>query len=111
MGDTTAIAEILDSVSELQPRDVDIIVEIVESEVLSDVGYFSFTRELNELASGDDKQRILTLLFEIAAADAEISNDELEEIRKISKALHIDHGSFIAAKQAARVDAPAAADG
>jgi uncharacterized tellurite resistance protein B-like protein len=97
------IAEILDEVSALQPRDVDIIVEIVESEVLSDVGYFSFARELNETAGADDKKKVLQLLFEVAAADCEITHEELEEIRKISKALHIDHSTFIAAKQAARV--------
>ncbi len=95
------IAEILDAVSSLQHRDVDIIVDIVESEVLSDIGYFSFARELDQLAGPEERTRVLTLLFDVAAADGEIIHEELEEIRKISKALHIDHQSFIAAKMAA----------
>lgn len=96
-----AIAEILDDVSALQPRDIDIILEIVESEVFSDVGYFSFVRELNDVADAKDKRLILRMLFDVAAADGEISHEEQEEIRKISKALHIDHRTFIEAKQAA----------
>lgn len=96
-----AIAEILDAQSSLQQRDIDIIVDIVESEVLSDVGYFDFARELKEL---DREQRlaILALLFDVAAADGEITHDEEEEIRKISKALNVEHSAFIRAKLASR---------
>lgn len=94
----STIAEILDDHSSLQPRDVDIIVEIVESEVLSDIGYFDFARELNEIASAEERREVLKLLFAVAAADGEISHPETEEIRKISIALNIDHPTFIAAK-------------
>ncbi len=94
------IAELLDSISSLQHSDVDVIVDIVESEVLSDVGYQPFVREYNEMASGEDKRRLLTLLFQVAAADGAISHEEHEEIRKISKALNVEHSEFIAAKQA-----------
>lgn len=93
-----AIAEILDSISALQPRDVDIIVDIVHSEVLSDIGYFEFAREINELSGRDERIRIVRMLFEVAAADGEISHVEHEEIRKIAKALHVEHDKFIAAK-------------
>ena len=93
-----AIAEILDAQSALQARDVDVIVDIVESEVLSDMGYFAFARELNELANKDDKRQLLVLLFAVAAADGEISHEENEEIRKISIALNLEHGDFVAAK-------------
>ena len=62
--------------------------------MLSDVGYQPFVRELDELATGDDKRKLLTLLFEVAAADGEISHEEHEEIRKISKALHLEHSEF-----------------
>lgn len=95
------IAESLDGISTLQSRDVDVLVDIVRSDVLADAGYFSFVRELNELASMEDKRKILAMLFDLAAADAEITHDEHEEIRKISKALHLDHDAFIAAKLAA----------
>lgn len=94
------IAELLDSISALQHSDVDVIVAIVESEVFSDVGYHPFVREYDELATSEDKRQLLTLLFQVAAADGEITHDEHEEIRKISKALHVEHSEFIAAKQA-----------
>lgn len=95
-----AIAEILDAQSSLRKRDVDIIVDIVKSEVLSDVGYFDFTRELNELAGREERLAILGMLFEVAAADGEITYGEKEEIRKISKALNLEHAAFIRAKLA-----------
>lgn len=100
----STIAEILDDHSSLQPRDIDIIVEIVESEVLSDIGYFDFARELNEIASADERREVIELLFAVAAADGEISHPENEEIRKISIALNIDHPTFIAAKHAMTED-------
>ena len=93
------IMEILDDHSTLQPRDVDIIVEIVESEVLANVGYFEFARELNEVSTPDERRQVIALLFAVAAADGEISHAEHEEIRKISMALNIDHATFIAAKR------------
>lgn len=95
----STIAEILDDSSTLQPRDIDVIVEIVESEVLANVGYFEFARELNEISTKDERRRVISLLFAVAAADGEISHDEHEEIRKISIALKIDHPTFIAAKR------------
>jgi uncharacterized tellurite resistance protein B-like protein len=59
-------------------------------------------RELDQLATPETKRKILTFLFEVAAADGEISFEEEEEIHKIAKALAIDQESFIRAKLATR---------
>lgn len=95
------IADLLDQIGGLQRSDVEVIVEIVESAVLSDVGYFPFTRELSAMTGGRERGAILDLLFEVAAADGTISHDEAEEIRKISKALDLAHEDFVAAKERA----------
>ena len=41
-------------------------------------------------------------LFAVAAADGEISHDEAEEIRKVTKAMRISHDIFIKAKVRAK---------
>lgn len=92
------MAEILDRFGGLQRSDVDLVVDIVDSAVLRDVGYFTFTRELCAVTTIDERERFLDLLFEVASADGHIDYRELEEIRKVSKALELSHGSFIAAK-------------
>jgi uncharacterized tellurite resistance protein B-like protein len=95
-----AIAAILDAGSSLPERDIDIIVGLVQSEVLADIGYLDFARELCALTSVDQRHDILALLFRVATADGKVSFEEHEEIRKISIALKIEHAAFIAAKQA-----------
>jgi uncharacterized tellurite resistance protein B-like protein len=95
----STIVEILDDHSTLQPRDIDVIVEIVESEVLANLGYFDFARELTQVSTPAERRQVISLLFAVAAADGEISHAEHEEIRKISMALNIDHPTFIAAKR------------
>lgn len=95
------ITDILDRSSGLPRSDVEVIVDIVESEVLSDVGYYPFTRELNEMLDGRARAGLLDLLFEVAGADGEIRHEEAEEIRKISKALDLGHELYVAAKERA----------
>lgn len=46
----------------------------------------------------EDRLKILELLFAVAAADGQVSHDELEAVRKIAKLLWIAHSDFIAAK-------------
>lgn len=93
------IAELLDRFGALQRSDVEMVVDIIDSAVLRDVGYFAFARELNEITSTSDRERLVDLLFDVAGADGHIDYHEVEEIRKISKALQLSHASFSASKE------------
>ncbi len=55
-------------------------------------------RELATAASNSERRQFLTALFAVAAADGEISMNEHEEIRVISRGLKLTHQDFINAK-------------
>ena len=92
------IAEVLDSSGGLHRRDVVLVTDIVESEILRGVDSFPFVRELADAAGPRDRERVLALLFEVAAADGDISHAESEEIRAIAKALKLDREQVNAAR-------------
>jgi uncharacterized tellurite resistance protein B-like protein len=59
---------------------------------------FLVTRELREIASGDQRSRMLDCLFTVAAADGVVSGAEEDEIRKISIELGFEHHEYIEAR-------------
>jgi uncharacterized tellurite resistance protein B-like protein len=74
------------------------VVEVAVSAV--DVTYDTF-RMMRELATGAslvERRRVVELLFAIAAADGDMSVDEIEEIRVIARGLQLTHKDFIQAK-------------
>ena len=62
--------------------------------------YYRMTREFATMTTAEERQRFLVALFRVAAADGEISFDETEEIRTISKGINVTHQDFINAKLA-----------
>lgn len=59
---------------------------------------FLVTREFGRLASSDDKRALLECLYAVSAADASISVEEDNEIRKIASELGLEHRDFIIAR-------------
>ena len=59
---------------------------------------FLVTRELREIATDDQRSRMLDCLFAVAAADDVVSGAEEDEIRKISIELGFEHAEYIAAR-------------
>jgi len=53
------------------------------------------TTELNRVASFNDRVNLMECLFDVSIADGEMAHEEMEEIRRITKALRIPHKSFI----------------
>lgn len=60
--------------------------------------YYRMTRQFTELTTVEERQRFLAVLFQLAAADGELTFNETEEIRLISQSLNLSHADFIAAK-------------
>jgi uncharacterized tellurite resistance protein B-like protein len=74
------------------------VVEVAISAV--DVTYDTF-RMMRELATGateDERRQVVELLFAVSAADGDMSIEETEEIRVISRGLNLTHKDFIDAK-------------
>jgi uncharacterized tellurite resistance protein B-like protein len=60
------------------------------------------TREFSDIASPDDKLRLLHCLFAVCAADDSISLVEEEEVRQVASELGLEHADFVAARSAFR---------
>ena len=75
-----------------------LLFEVVEEQGRKDFDFHEVTSEINRLTSYNDRLHFMECLFSVAAADGEISHDEAEEIRKITKAMRISHDIFIKAK-------------
>ena len=93
----TRIREVLKTVSLLSAAEADIVARIVHEQTKALVGLENhmYAREINELADPEDKIEVVSSLFAIAAADDEISPEENEELRRITKALLLTHRDFI----------------
>ncbi len=66
--------------------------------ILKGLDYFRLTRGFFECTTIDQRRSFLVCLFKVANASDKVSNDEIEEIRRISGALKLTHKDFIAAK-------------
>jgi len=86
----------------LKGKELALFFEIVEEQGRKDFDFHEVTSEINRLTSYNDRLNFMQCLFVVAAADGEITHDEAEEIRKITKALRISHSVFIESKVLAK---------
>lgn len=73
------------------------IVEIAkrQNRLFGHVENFLVTREFNELATKEQKMRLLDCLFAVSSSDRTVSSIEDREIRQISSELQLSHREFI----------------
>jgi uncharacterized tellurite resistance protein B-like protein len=60
---------------------------------------FLVTRELNRIASREQKFAVLECLFAVSAADESISTAEDSVVRQVATELQLEHGDFIAVRR------------
>jgi uncharacterized tellurite resistance protein B-like protein len=78
------------------------VTEIALSEFGAELDPYRLNREFFNSTSGLERERFLDALFAVAKADGEISHQETEEIRLISRGLKLTHQQFIEAKLRAK---------
>jgi uncharacterized tellurite resistance protein B-like protein len=102
--ETRAMEKIVAEHGGLSEAQAVIAVQIAKSQNLLFGGTENFlvTREFSKLASRDRKLALLDCLFAVAAAEAQISAKEDNEIRQISNELGLDHRDFIAVRSGHR---------
>jgi uncharacterized tellurite resistance protein B-like protein len=74
------------------------VTEVAVSSEISSMDYFRLARDFFDVNTAEERLRFLDVLFNVAVADGEVSMEEIEEIRLISKSLKMSHEEFIAAK-------------
>ena len=85
----------------LSADEVSTITEVAVEQADAATCLFEFTRTLNELASAEQKRKLLAMMWRVAMADHALSQYEEHVIRKVADLLYLPHSDFIAAKQSA----------
>ena len=85
----------------LSADEVSTITEVAVEQADTATCLFEFTRTLNELASAEQKRKLLAMMWRVAMADHALSQYEEHLIRKVADLLYLPHSDFIAAKQSA----------
>ena len=85
----------------LSADEVSTITEVAVEQADAATCLFEFTRTLNELASAEQKRKLLAMMWRVAMADHALSQYEEHLIRKVADLLYLPHSDFIAAKQSA----------
>ncbi|MEK9627707.1 MAG: TerB family tellurite resistance protein [Nitrospinota bacterium] len=87
---------------ELKGKELALLLEVVEEQGKQDFDFHEVVTEINRLTSYNDRLQFMECLFVVACADGDLAHDETEEIRRITKAMRISHGTFIQSKVRAR---------
>jgi uncharacterized tellurite resistance protein B-like protein len=75
-----------------------LVTNVAASEIPKSLDDFRLRREFFSATTPKERREFLEALFTVAAADGELSNEEVEEIRSIAHALKLTHREFIRAK-------------
>mgnify|MGYP000595578340 CR=1 FL=1 len=62
------------------------------------IDFHQFTSKINNHYTPQEKEKIVTLLWQLAMADGQIASIEEHIIRRISDLLHLSHAQYIRAK-------------
>lgn len=94
--ETERMETIVRSVGGLDEAHAVLIVQIAKSQqdLMAGTENYLVTREFDKIADREQKVRLLHCLFEVSAADDEISLVEEDEIKKIAGELRFDHREF-----------------
>jgi uncharacterized tellurite resistance protein B-like protein len=81
---------------------VTLVVEIAKAQnrLFGHVENFLVTRELRELATAEQRRRLLDCLFSVAAVEGGISSEEEAQVRQIASELGFSHGEYVEARAA-----------
>lgn len=82
----------------IAPDDVTDLLDRVEKAVADSLDYMQFTRLIHENCGLQEKRRIISFLWQLAASDGVIDPHEEYLIRKFADLLYLSHSDFIQAK-------------
>ena len=79
-------------------KELNILFEVISELTTHGFDIHEVTTELNNLTTYNEKVGMADCMFAVGGADGELSHDEAEEIRRITKAMRIPHKVFIESK-------------
>ena len=93
-----ALKKSLSDQFDFKGKEFKILFEVISELVNHGFDFHEVTTELNNLMTYNEKVKMTDCMLAIGGADGELSHDEAEEIRKITKAIRIPHKVFIESK-------------
>jgi len=98
--ETAKMEQIVQDLGHLPEEQAVLVVQIAKSQnrLFGGTENFLVTREFKEIASVEQRSKLLDCLFAVSAADDSISVAEEEEIRRIASELGFDHKAYIEAR-------------
>ncbi|MDH3675955.1 MAG: TerB family tellurite resistance protein [Anaerolineae bacterium] len=92
------IVEVLQAEWKIPREEATFVAEVAVSDTAAEMDRFYLIDGFMKVCSSAELIEFLDVLFAVAAADAEISYDETEEVRSIATAFNLPHKYFIKAK-------------
>ncbi len=96
-----AVADALRNKFDLSPEEVDELYALAEAEVKEAIDYYQFTSLLKGHFSTAQKEKVVELLWQVAAADGHIDKYEEHMVRRIAELLYLTQTEYIRAKHRA----------
>lgn len=82
----------------LKGKELALLFEVVEEQARQGFDFHEVVTEMNRVSSFNDRIHLMECLFDVSIADGEMAHGEVEEVRRITKALRIPHKTFIECK-------------
>lgn len=102
--ETRAMERLVAEVGGLPEPQAVLVVEIAKSQsrLFGGTENFLVSREFREIATPEERRRLLSCLFAVSAADDSVSGTEENQVRQIANELGFTHAEFVAARMEVR---------
>lgn len=96
--EATAMSELIGRYWELDRETAVFVAQVAISSLDYSYDYYRMTREFGASTTGEERQKFMDVLFQIALADGFVTYEETEEIRLVAQSINLAHEDFIKAK-------------
>jgi uncharacterized tellurite resistance protein B-like protein len=86
---------------DMSPEDLELVTQQANDQVENAVSLHDFTRVINEHCSPEERNELVGLMWDVAAADGDLSKYEDHLIRRVADLLYVPHQEFIRLKHQA----------
>lgn len=96
------MTELVREVGGVSADQADLVVEIAKAQnrLFGHVENFLVARDFREVATDEQRRRLLDCLFAVSAAEGGISGEEESQVRQIASELGFSHAEYVAARGA-----------
>jgi uncharacterized tellurite resistance protein B-like protein len=89
-----ALRKVLQKNFSFPQEELEILFDVIVEQARHGFDFHEVITETNQILTYNERVEMIDCFFAIASADGKISSEESEQIRKITKAMHIPHQDF-----------------